>query len=252
MQAVVVPPRVRVAYLDDEVVQLVDSLPLGCGLHPCDSLNPLLKGLLEVVYEREHLALAALGEVFLHIHFTDGHTQYFIYHTYGSLPTWTVHLGTAEYLAELKAGGSPLIVELVGRSHQDAAYSVGLEIFERCRLENPLYGMYGLWLTDGDVRNRGEAEHQERARPVNAGIVSEQTEICHLVVVALNVAQLDGAIAGLGDGLLDAKYVCSLGLSIGFALSDELEELGEVEAVSGDDPKGSRVGIDVIVTASET
>ena len=88
----VVLPLVGVAHLHDEVGELVLSLRLCSGRHPCSLVDALRESLLQVAHELNHLLLRRLGEVLLYVELADSLAEHAAHESCGTLPARTVLL----------------------------------------------------------------------------------------------------------------------------------------------------------------
>ena len=101
----VVLPLVRIADLDGEVRELLNSLLLRLVRHPLKLRDAILEGRLEVANHRLHTLLSLLGEVLLDIDLTERLTERAIEQIDCTTPAWVHLLDTRECLGvEVKVG----------------------------------------------------------------------------------------------------------------------------------------------------
>ena len=83
------------------------------------------------------------------------------------------------------------------------------------------------------MRKCGEALHEEYVAPVDARKFLHHSSVSHLMVVALNVAQLHFALACLGNACLYAHSCVGLALGIGLSVACKIEHHLQIIGISG-------------------
>ena len=127
-EGAVVFPLVGISYLDGECCKLLLGTHLGGIAHPFKAGNVLAEGLLEVLYEREHLALAALGEVFLYIHLAHRFAEDAIGDLHCALPAGLLLLNACHLTAvELEVGGGKVIAHCAAGTVHQVGHEIILE-----------------------------------------------------------------------------------------------------------------------------
>ena len=112
-------------------------------------------------------------------------------------------------------------------------FGISLEVVERLVGKYLLHLVYRFYLAYVYMRECGEALHEEYVAPVDAREFLHHCGIGHLVVVALNVAQLHFALACLGYACLYAHSCVGLALGIGLGVACKIEHHLQIIGISG-------------------
>ena len=252
LQTVVVAPLVGIANLDAESVELLVGLLFGGGTHPSLLVNALTEGFLQVAHELKHTLLRAFGEIALNIHFADGHSQHAFHCTYGTLPTRAVLLGALHRAAvEVERDAAEIIAQGRSGAVDHVEFQIRLEGFEGRIGKNFLNLVNGLGLVDADFVHRGITLTQEEEIPVDAGIVTEQFGVGHLMIVAFDIAQLGGGIRSLGDAGFDTEHLFHLARSICLGRAGHDKKLLDISAISLTNFARGLVILQIVVTFAE-
>ena len=179
----------------------------------------------------EHLLLGALGEVLLDIELADSLTECTAHQTYGTLPARTVLLDTTQRRAKLECLLAESIAELTGSTANDLGLGIGLQILKRRVGQNLLDLMDRFGLSHVDAVDGRHAAGQHHVAPVDAGELVDELGIAHLMIVAVDIAELHLVVAGLGDLSLDVEHFLHLALGRSLIVAHELEEMGQIGLV---------------------
>ena len=232
IETAIVAPLVGITNLHDKVVELVLSLRLCSSRHPCRLVDALTKRNLQVLDKLKHHLLACCREVLLNIELADGLAEHTANKTCGTLPTRTILLNTRHNTAQLEVGLAEVVVEISRRSRHSVSLSVCLKVVERLFCKNLLHLMYWLNLTNIYVRECREALNKKVVAPVYSGEVLHKGIVCHLVVVALDVAHLHSALACLSQASLYAHCGVCLLLCSSLVVASQNQNLLQVLGIS--------------------
>ena len=98
----------------------------------------------------------------------------------------------------------------------------------------------------------GESGGEEHVAPVDTGEVGHELVIGHLVVVLVDITQLNHAIAGLCDAVLDGHHGLHLLLGCGRVVAHEHEEVLQIGLVGLTHTGGLRILVQIVVAQSQS
>ena len=112
--------------------------------------------------------------------------------------------------------------------------------------------MYRLRLTHVHAVEHGESLCEENVTPVDAGIIVHELHIAHFVIVGVDVAQLHGAVAGLGQTCLYGHDGLHLLRCCGLIVAHELEEGCHQLLIGVAHLHGLLIVVEIVVALAQT
>ena len=204
------------------------------------------------MYQIQHALFARLREILLHIEFADGLTQHTAHRTHGTLPARTILCLTTHHAVKSELHGSEVIAQHTRRSRENLDLRIRLQIVERSFSQNLLHLVDRLRLPHVYQFKCRESVGAERAIPVDTGEVRLQLVISHLMIVLVDVSQLHGTVAHLGDTCLNGHHRVHLLLSRHRVVAHHLEERLHILFIRLTHTHRLLIVVQIVVTVTHT
>ena len=204
------------------------------------------------MYQIQHALFARLREILLHIEFADGLTQHTAHRTHGTLPARAILCLTTHHAVKSELHGPEIVAHHTRRTRDQLDLRIRLQIVERSLSQNLLHLVDRLGLTHVDQFEIGESGNLEHAVPVDAREVGLQLAVGHLMVVLVDVPQFHGAVAHLGDAVLDGHHGVHLLLGGHRVVAHHLEERLHILLICLTHTHRLLIVVQIVVTVTHT
>ena len=248
----VVLPRVGIADLHGEAVELLLCAGLRLVRHPVEGVDVLREGFPQVVHQHEHALLVLLGEVLGHVELAHGLREGAVGHRHGALPAGFHLLLPGHRAAEEIERRLLEVVAQVGCGGVDVLCGeVVAQLLER-RVAQQFDGVgHRRGGGDDDPVEVADADRAEVGLPVDAVVCLFELGLRHGVVHRRDVAQLDVRPRLLGQLRLDAHHARDGALDLRLGKPREPEDRGEVVFIGRADVLVRRLEVVVAVAHAQ-
>ncbi len=224
---------------------------LGGLAHPCEAVDVLAEGVLEVADESEHFFFGGRGEVFLDIELAEGFAEHAVGHGEGALPAGLLLFHAAEHLVHAERGVDEVIAEIARCGVHIACGHIVAQHLNGCVGYQAVDSRIAFGLADDDAVHSLHTLLLEVAREVYRGIFLGEVGHAARVVACGRVAELLAAHGCACERRLDGHGVVGEPLR-GFGVhAGKGGEFSEIFAVGVTHFRSVLVVLEIVVAVAE-